>query len=149
MKYIEVATGRYPLSYQQIKQENPNTSFPASLTEADGFAVVEPTDKPSFDKIAQKCHEDAPAKNEDGVWKQVWKIVDLPADQVESRRSAEYDKNAVVVRAQRNTLLSDCDWTQVADAPVDKAAWSTYRQSLRDITTQPDFPWSIVWPNKP
>jgi hypothetical protein len=52
-------------------------------------------------------------------------------------------------RAPRNQLLTASDWTQVADAPVDKAAWATYRQALRDITTQEGFPTTIVWPDKP
>lgn len=52
------------------------------------------------------------------------------------------------VRALRNALLSASDWTQVADAPVDQAAWATYRQALRDITSQEGFPHSVVWPTK-
>lgn len=53
------------------------------------------------------------------------------------------------VRAERNTKLSDSDWTQVADAPVDKQAWATYRQALRDISTQTGFPWTVDWPVAP
>jgi len=30
---------------------------------------------------------------------------------------------------------------------VDKTAWATYRQALRDITTQAD-PFNITWPNQ-
>jgi len=52
-------------------------------------------------------------------------------------------------RAERNARLSACDWTQVADAPVSKPDWAKYRQALRDITNQPDFPTTIVWPDKP
>jgi hypothetical protein len=37
------------------------------------------------------------------------------------------------VRAIRNGLLVECDWTQLPDAPVDAAAWATYRQQLRDV----------------
>jgi len=46
-------------------------------------------------------------------------------------------------------LLSDSDWTQVADAPVDQAAWAVYRQALRDITDQEGFPYSVNWPTAP
>jgi hypothetical protein len=53
-----------------------------------------------------------------------------------------------VIRTQRNQMLKDSDWTQVADVPVDKAAWATYRQTLRDITTQAD-PFAIQWPTNP
>jgi len=53
------------------------------------------------------------------------------------------------VRAERDSLLSESDWTQVADAPVDKAAWATYRQALRDVPAQSGFPKSIDWPDTP
>lgn len=63
-----------------------------------------------------------------------------------AQKDAEQAKS---VRATRDAKLAECDWTQVADAPVDKAAWATYRQALRDITTQTGFPWSIEWPDAP
>lgn len=53
------------------------------------------------------------------------------------------------IRAQRNALLQQSDWTQVADAPVDTQAWATYRQALRDITEQAGFPDNVSWPDKP
>jgi len=53
------------------------------------------------------------------------------------------------VRAKRNQLLSSSDWTQVIDAPVDQAAWATYRQALRDISAQAGFPATVVWPTQP
>jgi hypothetical protein len=56
---------------------------------------------------------------------------------------------AEAARAQRNVLLQQSDWTQVADAPVDQAAWATYRQALRDITAQAGFPETINWPVAP
>jgi hypothetical protein len=56
---------------------------------------------------------------------------------------------AISVRAERSSLLTASDWTQVADAPVDQAAWATYRQALRDIPDQPGFPHNVAWPTKP
>ena len=53
------------------------------------------------------------------------------------------------VRTQRNEKLSGSDWTQVADSPVDKTIWATYRQALRDITAQSGFPYTITWPDAP
>lgn len=58
-------------------------------------------------------------------------------------------EQAKSVRSSRGEKLKDTDWTQVADAPVDKAAWATYRQALRDITGQSGFPWAITWPTQP
>jgi len=51
-----------------------------------------------------------------------------------------------MMRKVRDSMLKESDWTQVADAPVDRQAWATYRQSLRDFpatwTASPtaDFP---------
>lgn len=53
------------------------------------------------------------------------------------------------IRVQRNALLAESDWTQVADAPVNKTAWAAYRQELRDITEQAGFPTEVIWPTKP
>ncbi len=63
-----------------------------------------------------------------------------------AQKDAEQAKN---VRATRDAKLAECDWTQVADAPVDKAVWATYRQALRDITAQEGFPWTVTYPEKP
>ena len=38
-----------------------------------------------------------------------------------------------VMRAIRNDLLAQSDWTQLPDATVDREAWATYRQALRDF----------------
>jgi len=41
-----------------------------------------------------------------------------------------------IVRDLRNSLLSECDWTQASDTPLTdskKAEWATYRQTLRDL----------------
>jgi hypothetical protein len=59
------------------------------------------------------------------------------------------DRAAAEIRTERDAKLTESDWTQVADAPVDQAAWATYRQALRDIPAQAGFPNEITWPVKP
>ena len=63
--------------------------------------------------------------------------------------SQEPERLSSQIRQERNTLLSECDWTQVSDAPVNQAAWQNYRQALRDVTSQEGFPYSVTWPTKP
>ena len=54
------------------------------------------------------------------------------------------------VRNKRNILLSASDWTQLPDVPdATKQKWAEYRQALRDVTDQPNFPQSVTWPTKP
>ena len=71
-----------------------------------------------------------------------------------NQRDAEYlasanDRTASKIRTERDTKLTESDWTQVIDAPVDQAAWATYRQELRDISTQVGFPSEVTWPTQP
>ena len=42
---------------------------------------------------------------------------------------------AMSLRAERNRLLANSDWTQMPDSPLtdeQRKAWATYRQQLRD-----------------
>ena len=51
-----------------------------------------------------------------------------------------------IIRKRRNRELSETDWMALSDVSMSDA-WKTYRQSLRDITTQ-DIN-NITWPTKP
>lgn len=70
-------------------------------------------------------------------------------EQETAYKAMKDEEQAKSVRQQRNEKLKESDWTQLADAPVDKAAWATYRQALRDVSAQADFPWTIEWPTQP
>jgi len=61
----------------------------------------------------------------------------------------QLEREADEARTQRDALLSQSDWTQVPDAPVDQAAWAAYRQALRDLPQQAGFPTEITWPQEP
>jgi hypothetical protein len=49
---------------------------------------------------------------------------------------ATNDQKWEQIKLWRNSQLVASDWTQLPDAPVDKAAWATYRQALRDLPAQ-------------
>ncbi len=61
----------------------------------------------------------------------------------------------IAVRIERNTLLSESDWTQMSDSPLSdskKTEWATYRQSLRDLPTTNSSASSyddVTFPNEP
>ena len=71
------------------------------------------------------------------------------AEQEAAYKAQKDAEQAQRVREQRNQKLADCDWTQLADSPVDKAVWATYRQALRDVPGQAGFPWTVNWPEQP
>ena len=57
------------------------------------------------------------------------------------------------LREQRDLLLAETDWTQNRDVTLtNDADWKTYRQALRDITSQTptdDALSNITFPTKP
>ena len=137
----------YPYGLEQLRRDNPSTSFPSNADDALlsewGVFKVNPTVLPVVD-YTRTVTEGAPVF-ESGKWVQVWSVTDASAAEVEHRTAMQAES----VRSQRNAKLSATDWTQVADAPVDQAAWATYRQALRDLTTQAGFPWTVDWPITP
>ncbi len=54
--------------------------------------------------------------------------------------AADTASKAAKIRKQRDDALKNSDWTQLADAPVDQQSWATYRQALRDLPDDPNFP---------
>lgn len=55
-------------------------------------------------------------------------------------------------RIERNSRLSNSDWTQGRDSPLtteNQNAWSLYRQSLRDLPANTPDPANPTWPTPP
>lgn len=124
----------------------PNTSLPVSLTQDDFDALgVDPVfeaPQPEHTRF-QVVYRDGVEQIE-GKWYTKYGVSDMDQEAIDAMTAAQWDS----VRTERNKKLADCDWTQLPDAPVDAAAWATYRQELRDITAQTD-PFAIVWPTAP
>jgi len=55
------------------------------------------------------------------------------------------------IRAMRDQILRDTDWTMTSGATVDQAQWAAYRQVIRDIpqTYKDKTPDDVVWPTQP
>ena len=53
------------------------------------------------------------------------------------------------IRAWRNQQLAATDWTQLSDSPLDKEAWATYRQALRDLPAQSGLADDAEFPTAP
>jgi subtilase family serine protease len=81
----------------------------------------------------------------DGVYYKSWNQTNATSEEISYRIENQWEQ----VRVLRNQLLSECDWTQLADIPTEtKELWTSYRAQLRDITSQSN-PFSINWPVKP
>lgn len=76
MNYINTTTLEYPIGEDQIKQENPNVSFPIPFAPAGRYAEVQPTPKPQHNAVTHCLVEIAPA-NINGTWVQQWEVQPL------------------------------------------------------------------------
>lgn len=135
-------------SQGEVRSMYPNTSFPSqwtpALVEELGLDPVFESPTPTTTRY-QVAFKDGVEQDAQGRWLWKWSISEMD-DEAKAAKDAEQAKN---IRSDRDKRLSDTDWTQVADAPVDKAAWATYRQALRDVPAQAGFPYDITWPEKP
>ncbi len=140
----------YPVTEFDIRARFPDTSFTTEFSSGlpDGYVRVQPAGQPAEDAL-KVITQGQPALV-DGVWTQVWTQTDkYTAEELAAQQADATEAKKLEVRDIRNSKLADCDWTQVADAPVNKQAWANYRQALRDITSQAGFPWTITWPDAP
>lgn len=102
---------------------------------------------PPYYDPATQTREHGPALLIDGVWTQNYIVSELDQEASAAKAEAQWE----VVRTERNKLIASTDWTQLPDAPLtntETANWGSYRQALRDITTQSD-PFNIQWPIAP
>jgi uncharacterized phage-associated protein len=93
----------------------------------------------------QFAFRDGVTQDDEGRWFTKYSVSDMDQEAKDALDTTQSE----AIRKQRNDKLKDSDWTQVADAPVDKTVWATYRQQLRDITAQEGFPWAVTWPDAP
>jgi hypothetical protein len=136
----------YPYSIPQLREAYPNVSLPSELTDESllewDMYVVLPTPYPN--DYTKNITEGTPVLT-DSIYYQNW----IQTQATDSEISYRIENKWTEVRELRSQLLTECDWTQLADIPTEKkAAWTEYRQSLRDITSQSN-PFSINWPVKP
>ena len=108
-------------------------SMPDGVEQIDGKWYTKHILGPVF--TDRPATEDAPAKT--------------AAEQEAEYKATKDAEQAKSVRQTRTEKLKDSDWTQIADSTADKALWATYRQALRDVTSQAGFPWTIEWPVAP
>jgi hypothetical protein len=151
MIYLKINTDQsitYPYTISQLKQDNPNTSFPFNInvnTLID-FGVYGVISVPAGSDYTKNYIETTPILISNKYY-QNWDVVDASQEEINQRINNKWSE----VRNVRNQYLKDSDWTQLPDSPLssnEKEEWLVYRQQLRDVTLQND-PFNIIWPISP
>ena len=137
---------KWPIDVIDLRKEYPNTSFPENLSGLDlstfNVVTIQEVVRPSYNTQNQKITEGDPVLDGE-TWKQSWTVTSLTSDEITINTNNQWNS----VRGVRDELLTECDWRACSDRTMSED-WKTYRQALRDITTQSD-PYNITWPAIP
>ena len=157
MLLVKTSNGQveqFPYTLGDLRRDNPQTSFPKKIGDAllasYGIYHVMPEPQPEHDPLVQTVVRDVEPHNnetavdeetgetyETGRWVIGYTVENKPQDKAEE-----------AIRNQRDRLLTDTDWMALSDNTM-TPEWASYRQALRDITSQEGFPYSVDWPTKP
>ena len=149
----------------QIRSDNPNVSLPKvwndNVNESLGIdpVLIAPAPAPSADfKVVVR---NGVTQDANGNWVQAWieremfteytddegNTVTVQA-QKDAKTAADNAALASTERSKRDDLLKATDHYGLSDVTMSEAM-TTYRQALRDVPQQTDFPGTITWPTKP
>ena len=160
MNYRNKTTGE--ISTQgELRRANANTSFPR-VWDADVCTLLDidpilASPKPSITDL-QVVSGNGAVTDARGNWVEAWAISDKFADTtdddgVTTTKSAHESAHtaslvavvAAAARTTRDALLAATDWSGNSDVTM-ASGMTTYRQALRDVPAQTNFPSSITWP---
>lgn len=139
---------KFPYTLLELYQDNPNISFlknmSAEALEEWGVFEVEEQTPPTINEATESLEQGTPVLV-DGKWKQTWVVTETSVEEIDKRLTTQM----ALIRSQRNDLLDATDYTQMPDYPgsdEERNFWISFRQALRDIPSQPGFPWQVEWP---
>lgn len=143
--YVKLNNGVPELySSAKLRRDNLDTSFPAAISDEllaqYGVYKLNVLSAPGHDSRTHSLQQSA-LYEVNGKWQMHYTVEPLPMTVAVSN-----------VKAERDRLLAATDWvvTKAQETQTEiPQAWATYRQQLRDISAQPNFPYNIVWPAKP
>ena len=148
-----------------LRLENRNVSFPkvwnTNVFEALGIdpvlAAPAPTPSDEFKIVARN----GAVQDSNGNWVQAWverEMFTEYTDEEGNVHTVQAQKDAKVAadnvalasreRTTRDNLLKETDHFALSDVTMTDAM-RTYRQALRDVPQQSEFPNTITWPTKP
>jgi len=149
----------------QIRSMHPNVSLPkvwnVNVNETLGIDPVIASPKPEPSEDYKVVVRNGVEQDANGNWVYAWIENDMfqeYTDDDDNVVTVQAQKDAKVAadnaaleateRATRDTLLKETDHFALSDVTM-SAEMTTYRQALRDVPQQSEFPNNITWPTKP
>jgi len=149
----------------QVRLDNKNMSLPkvwtANVCDALGVDPVLEAPAPEPSAAYKAVVRNGAVEDGKGNWVYAWKEQEMFTEYTDDNgdvhtvaaQKTAYDTLvnndlAKGARSKRDELLKETDHYALADVTMSDAM-KTYRQALRDVPQQTDFPGTINWPTKP
>ena len=149
----------------ELRAANKNMSFPKAWNSSVHDALnVDPiliAPAPAPSAASKSVVRNGAVQNRNGNWVYAWKEKDMFTEytdengdvQTVAAQKTAYDTLinndlAKSARNSRDALLKETDHYALSDVTMSDDM-KTYRQALRDVPQQTDFPGTITWPTKP
>jgi len=139
--------GALPKKWGNVSGLHLSNGDDAYLKTIGWLPIVETFATPTYNQTFEK---DVVTVEEDSVL-----LIHRARDMTAAEKTARDESHMSHLRLERDQQLAASDWTQASDhssplADAKKAAWATYRQSLRDLPAAADMrSWPSVWPTEP
>jgi len=150
VKITNETVDTYPYNVGQLRRDNPNTSFPKSISNAilEGYGIHSVTiaTEPTITKRTQINSQNNSPTIVDSNWTLGWTTTNKTTDQITTYDNEVASNN----RTTRNTLIAETDFYALSDVTMTDAM-TAYRQALRDLSDHSNWPnlESGDWPTKP
>lgn len=141
---------KFPYTFRDLRIDNPLTSFPRNMTalqaKEHGVEKVVEAIRPEYNSRTHKISIQKTPSFDGEKWVLAWDITPLSQEEIDEIRV----KLEASIRRKRDQKLAETDFIVLkhyeAGTPVPQA-WVDYRQSLRDVTQQAEFPYRVAfWP---
>lgn len=155
MLYIKIENGSpvgYPLSESMVRELLPSVSLPAIIDLDElvtlGFAEYRRTFAPEAG-VFQIVDEVQP-EFDGRIVTQKFEVRAMTDQEKETATQKQLQES----RAKQRHLLAQSDWTELPSVVAKhtaewSAAWAAYRNELRDLDKQEQWPFITSWPSEP
>lgn len=138
--YINTLTGEYPVTFEQLRAQYPQTMFPQDFAgDFEHFASVSMDDYPAYDAATHKVVALAPVLT-DGEWQQAWDVVALSQQEIDAARQAGIPTSCTPAQG----LVALYAVKGITEADVN-AAIAAIPDPVQRYTAQIGFQRATVW----
>lgn len=143
--YINTKTKQYPISEQDIRNQNKNTSFPIPFVPPEPYSLVFEQPKPAYDPLTEYVIPGIPFLTKKGIWEIDWKVIRLSEDQILSNQLSADIAAREKAKAERQAKVDSIQVTTASGNAFDGDETSQTRMTRAILAMQATNTETIRW----